>query len=787
MMLILLIILYIFITLLPHYSDSEKFDSLSPIKSEPFIVKDQIIIVGTVDGNLHAIDPSFQIAWTTSTGDPLTYAEYSDKSRSNPSHTAIPTLDGSIFLHEEEGMKKTSAKARIMTENTPFMTKDGLLFTGKKQSRVMGIDLTDGSVTHEVSTDVEGRLPSSPTTPPTVTAHHNHHQHAAGGKLPKSSSALIGRIDYLLKATNVETGVDEFSISYSELIPLFAGMNHLTSQPVSSTAIVESSPQTWKRTRQQASETSASPIAMTGSSYLLSNPNGGIMFYNEHGRALHNDIISLSSPAVNAFVISVVEGKPNFHFKLPIHYSLQNFRSFHKIKASSMKDSVHLTGKMNGKTATSGLLRSKEIRGSRSSPEDAAIDRRHYDDIDHLHAEDDEQLVLVQPLKKGDAVRENAIYGIEFSADALTLSDIEDEFEQKSGAPLVAGTTKEIRALPSPQDGKLHEGEKVIQPEGPVTNENENEEQKIIEQLRKYEQTKQLFSRHFHHPSLTLPSIKSSRKNNRPGPPLCTASNDGSNTTSSILICDAPSAVSLLSTEALNEITEEELSMKELHRLKNQMKEIRGIHKFKPFHYPSPSSPSFHHYTSSSSEKYLDEHSWLMNLLETSKQRANQAENSAHTQAQFKQQFQYQRPPTILDQLRLILEIFTLILVIIIALLFALEKTVFGKSILESLPLPVSLIRFLGVRADQHLVLGHKDAITGLTSPVPSEKSPVIPDEEVVEYVNGKKVSRIGSLYVSDIVLGYGSCGTVVFFGRLNGRSVAVKRMLSQFHKAADR
>ena len=47
---------------------------------------------------------------------------------------------------------------------------------------------------------------------------------------------------------------------------------------------------------------------------------------------------------------------------------------------------------------------------------------------------------------------------------------------------------------------------------------------------------------------------------------------------------------------------------------------------------------------------------------------------------------------------------------------------------------------------------------------------------------------RIGSLELDlSVVLGYGSHGTVVYRGSLNGRPVALKRMLSQFHLSADR
>lgn len=46
---------------------------------------------------------------------------------------------------------------------------------------------------------------------------------------------------------------------------------------------------------------------------------------------------------------------------------------------------------------------------------------------------------------------------------------------------------------------------------------------------------------------------------------------------------------------------------------------------------------------------------------------------------------------------------------------------------------------------------------------------------------------RVGCLTVSDEVLGYGSHGTVVYRGLLEGRPVAVKRMLTDFHARADR
>ena len=50
-----------------------------------------------------------------------------------------------------------------------------------------------------------------------------------------------------------------------------------------------------------------------------------------------------------------------------------------------------------------------------------------------------------------------------------------------------------------------------------------------------------------------------------------------------------------------------------------------------------------------------------------------------------------------------------------------------------------------------------------------------------------KQVLSVGSIKIYEDVLGYGSMGTVVLKGSLNGRPVAVKRMLTQMNRSADR
>jgi len=51
--------------------------------------------------------------------------------------------------------------------------------------------------------------------------------------------------------------------------------------------------------------------------------------------------------------------------------------------------------------------------------------------------------------------------------------------------------------------------------------------------------------------------------------------------------------------------------------------------------------------------------------------------------------------------------------------------------------------------------------------------------------VKEREETRVGRLVIKKTVLGYGSCGTMVFEGDMDGRRVAVKRLLAQFHDLA--
>lgn len=81
-----------------------------------------------------------------------------------------------------------------------------------------------------------------------------------------------------------------------------------------------------------------------------------------------------------------------------------------------------------------------------------------------------------------------------------------------------------------------------------------------------------------------------------------------------------------------------------------------------------------------------------------------------------------------------------------------------------------------------------------LQTPTVSEMTPVLSRTAVLHSTSkqlghqSKKTIEIGSLIVNcEDILGYGSHGTVVYKGFLHGRPLAVKRMLSQFVRSAER
>ncbi len=127
----------------------------------------------------------------------------------NREYTMLPMIDGSLIYKgtkgNEEliscdltqsnlGVRATSVTARTLSENTPFHAQDGLLYNGEKLSKIYEIDLATGQLLNDFS--------------------------SSRNKIPKKSSTssfVVGRVDYLIHAFNIETGQEEVVT----LIPLY--------------------------------------------------------------------------------------------------------------------------------------------------------------------------------------------------------------------------------------------------------------------------------------------------------------------------------------------------------------------------------------------------------------------------------------------------------------------------------------------------------------------------------------------------------------------------------------
>lgn len=261
---------------------------------------DQIILIGTADGNLHAFDSALTKIWTTSTGNPLIYTKFPETSNQISDRRAIPTVDGSILWKDKNGFSKSSITAQSITEQTPFLTKDGLLLTGRKSSKVFGLNLRDGIVTHDFDIDYS--------------------KHRVKNGIRKSRVPVwIGRVDYLMKGIDTATGDTEFDLSYSELFPVISENEHTMT---SERALILSN---------GVKDGGVIPFRVKS---LISNPDGSFIFYGDQ-EALHSIPLELNSPIVCAYNLKFLEDVPQFHSKIAIHHSLHDLRSYHKISPRS--------------------------------------------------------------------------------------------------------------------------------------------------------------------------------------------------------------------------------------------------------------------------------------------------------------------------------------------------------------------------------------------------------------------------------------------------------------------
>jgi hypothetical protein len=205
----ILIILAANASILSHRDLKPGADPIASSSSEVETEDVDVTIISTVDGNLHGIDKFGRRIWTSSLGEPMIAAHNTAEAAPQTAldgelvrtyqrkYAVLPTVDGSLIYSSLEGMRKTQLSAKVLAEQSPFFSREGVSFTGSTRTRMLSFDVRSGDVLF----DSEKKL---------------HTVRKAENAVP----VWFGRVDYFVRAVDALSGFEEFNVSYSELHPL---------------------------------------------------------------------------------------------------------------------------------------------------------------------------------------------------------------------------------------------------------------------------------------------------------------------------------------------------------------------------------------------------------------------------------------------------------------------------------------------------------------------------------------------------------------------------------------
>ena len=260
---------------------------------------------------MHAIDnKNFEKKWTVSTGGPLVSSGNSDED-SESSYNVISSVDGSLIVQNSGGMRKTSVKARMLAEKAPFLSQSGLLFTGEKASRILGVDIDSGRMVGHGSqgkVDIR-RLESDSSRSRILSHHHKFNGNKVRGNrnqaVSSKSPLWIGRVDYTIRAFDSITGSEKFNLTYSELKPLNTrALSSLSAFSKSNSIAFQTDASNQHSPDKYMSDSNSEKSLVSLSSVplpLISTPDGNFFFADQYGVRYHS--VDLQSPVTQAFTL----------------------------------------------------------------------------------------------------------------------------------------------------------------------------------------------------------------------------------------------------------------------------------------------------------------------------------------------------------------------------------------------------------------------------------------------------------------------------------------------------
>lgn len=672
-----------------------------------------LTIVTSVDGFIHGVDSKRnEKLWSTalpggslakshqmdvdmvSDGSPedgLPASDVSSQGSGKGDFSVIPSADGSLLVHNMQGMRKTSVKARMLAEKTPFISQEGLLFTGQTNSRILGVDIGSGKIVHDSSEDASGRK--------------------ALGFFRKDrigpDPLWIGRVDYTVRAYNQITGREQFNLTYSELKPINSYGRHGTLGNLPHCITSHRPTGTGGKASQRgggrqlfATQKMLSDGSGDDGGTLLSTPGGDLLLTDANG-ALSS--ISVGSAAVNAFTVRL---KRNQH-------------------GGRVEDSHP-----NAIRSSDFDIQPLKIMYRMSTiSEDSTIDG--FDELDDLLNGDREDMVVVQSLSDG------GLYALEIPSSAIPVAP----FRKSSSS-----TDQIMPALPSPTMTADGSG-------GAIVVDDADEERNVLTGWadapfgmgktvgNSLKSTK-------HHGLKTIKGILTSSKGK----------------------LSTPSLRSSQSNQQKQQQEQEQQQQKKKKKSDECVAFPRAFASGESVDLAgSPLCLVGNHRLIIQEDKDLPGGSIFSDdsfLLDDDRATTPKTKSRGVT-------------TILLGGIRFIESI------LIGCVVFA-AVVIFAFLWLQRMGvLPPAIATQVGKQLA--FLFNSRSGKQGTTDDSwPVASSSITP--ELVEYdESGNKITSIGSIKIFNNVLGYGSHGTLVLQGSLNGRPVAVKRMLSQFNRAADR
>ncbi|GAX74713.1 hypothetical protein CEUSTIGMA_g2161.t1, partial [Chlamydomonas eustigma] len=175
---------------------------------EPSLEKDALI-VSLLDGRVVAVDPlSGAVLWSFDSGSPLLSVQQSEAAP--PGVHIFPGVDGGLYAYH--GLDKDTAKLERLpvtlpelVELSPSLTDDGSIIVGNRKSSVFILDASDGRLLQTLSGSLEDRTLEALQLQQLMDAR---------------DTVVLGREDYTVRSVQRKSGAEAWNATFSRVLRL---------------------------------------------------------------------------------------------------------------------------------------------------------------------------------------------------------------------------------------------------------------------------------------------------------------------------------------------------------------------------------------------------------------------------------------------------------------------------------------------------------------------------------------------------------------------------------------